>query len=335
MDLYDETCYDRRSEESECMNFRNLNELNQGVYQMSSRIPQNLDLIVGVPRSGFLPANVLALHRNVALTDVDGLIEGRILSSGERFDTDDISEEEFEHVLVLDDSVNTGNEIQRVKEKIKSVNLNCNIEYGAVFVTESGSRLVDYYHQIVSIPRVFEWNIMHHDFLSRACVEFEGVIAEEQKVSDISDTQSAIQQADPITVPNVKLGWIITKYDERFRETIECWLVNRGISYNNLLMISKKEENQINQIIDQKVNMYSNPDIELYLVSDFKTAESLTKRTGKPVYCHSTKQILNSNSLMKQVHAGEMFVNKFSDDPIAALKSIVRFIKGKLIYIQK
>ena len=35
--------------------------------------------------SGFLAANILALHRNLPVTDVDRLIEGKLIQTGERY----------------------------------------------------------------------------------------------------------------------------------------------------------------------------------------------------------------------------------------------------------
>lgn len=60
------------------MNYRSIVDLNSDIKKWISELPNDLDLIVGIPRSGLLVANLLALHLNLPLTDVEGLIENRI-----------------------------------------------------------------------------------------------------------------------------------------------------------------------------------------------------------------------------------------------------------------
>ena len=44
------------------MNYRNIDDLNHCILQHLSILPRDFDLIVGVPRSGMFPANLLALY---------------------------------------------------------------------------------------------------------------------------------------------------------------------------------------------------------------------------------------------------------------------------------
>ena len=46
------------------MNYRNIDDLNHCILQHLSILPRDFDLIVGVPRSGMFPANLLALYLN-------------------------------------------------------------------------------------------------------------------------------------------------------------------------------------------------------------------------------------------------------------------------------
>ena len=47
------------------MNYRNIDDLNHCILQHLSILPRDFDLIVGVPRSGMFPANLLALYLNL------------------------------------------------------------------------------------------------------------------------------------------------------------------------------------------------------------------------------------------------------------------------------
>jgi len=89
------------------VNYRTIADLNQLLSQQLNKVPLSVDLIVGVPRSGLLSANILALKLNLPLTDIAGLCEGRIFQSGQRGKNFQIKD--VQHALVVDDSVWSGN----------------------------------------------------------------------------------------------------------------------------------------------------------------------------------------------------------------------------------
>ena len=60
------------------MNYRSLNDLNSTILKQLHLIPRDIDLIVGVPRSGMLPANLLALYLNLPYTDIHSFMNGYI-----------------------------------------------------------------------------------------------------------------------------------------------------------------------------------------------------------------------------------------------------------------
>jgi adenine/guanine phosphoribosyltransferase-like PRPP-binding protein len=57
------------------MNYRSIADLNRVVATSLHLVPTDIDVVVGVPRSGMLPATLLALYLHLPLTDVEGLIE--------------------------------------------------------------------------------------------------------------------------------------------------------------------------------------------------------------------------------------------------------------------
>lgn len=60
---------------NKAMNYRSIVNLNSDIKKWIPELPNGLDLIVGIPRSGLLVANLLALHLNLHITNVEGLIE--------------------------------------------------------------------------------------------------------------------------------------------------------------------------------------------------------------------------------------------------------------------
>ena len=64
------------------MNYRSLADINAAIINGMTRMPQPIDVVVGIPRSGLLPANLLCLALNIPLADLDGFCAGRVLSMG-------------------------------------------------------------------------------------------------------------------------------------------------------------------------------------------------------------------------------------------------------------
>lgn len=50
------------------MNYRSISDLNQIILKRLYIIPRDIDLVVGIPRSGMFPANLLALYLNRPVT---------------------------------------------------------------------------------------------------------------------------------------------------------------------------------------------------------------------------------------------------------------------------
>ena len=47
------------------MNYRSIADLNHTILKQLHMLPRDFDLVVGVPRSGMLPANLIALYLNL------------------------------------------------------------------------------------------------------------------------------------------------------------------------------------------------------------------------------------------------------------------------------
>ena len=52
------------------MNYRSVSDLNEVILRNIHIIPRDIDLVVGVPRSGMMPANLLSLYLNLPYTDI-------------------------------------------------------------------------------------------------------------------------------------------------------------------------------------------------------------------------------------------------------------------------
>lgn len=209
------------------MHFRSFNDLHACITAGSSKIPFNTDLIVGVPRSGLLAANILALHLNVALTDVDGFLGNRVFAGGQRLLGSKKPFEEYKNIVVLDDSILTGKAMDAVRAVIQEQYKDKNILYGAVFAAPGSVHKIDFHFNVCPTPRMFEWNLMHHDYLEHCCFDLDGVLCKdptEEENDDGEKYKEFLSNAIPLLRPTHKLGCIVTNRLEKYRAQTENWL---------------------------------------------------------------------------------------------------------------
>lgn len=78
------------------------------------------------------------------MTDVEGLIEGRVLQAGSRF-TGDVAGllGKASKVLVVDDSLLLGRQLESVKKRIQAASLPHTIRYAALYPAPGSERNVD------------------------------------------------------------------------------------------------------------------------------------------------------------------------------------------------
>ena len=271
------------------MNFRSIDDLNKLIKLRLPYIPQ-VDAIIGIPRSGMIPASLIALYLGKPLFTVDQFFQGSFLNFTTRLKKDK-SYTEVNKVLVVDDSCNTGSCLNRVKDILSERSNGIEILYSAVYVTEQASKMVDFYFEICPLPRVFEWNIMDHDILARSCVDMDGVLCVDptpEQNDDGNDYLEFIRTAKPLFTPQHKIKAIVTSRLEKYRKPTEQWLSDHKINYDTLYMMNYKtaeERRAANRYAEYKAEIYENTKATLFIESEVWQAKSIHSKTFKPVYC--------------------------------------------------
>ena len=324
------------------MNYQSVSDLNQTIINWIPRLPKNIDLIVGIPRSGLLAANLLALHLNKPLTDVDGLIAGRLLSSGYRVQ-EAISNNwlaEQRRVLILDDSICSGKQMNEVKRNIASEKIIHSLTYAAVYATSESKRSVDYFAKIIKMPRIFEWNIMHHAMLLRdSCMDIDGVLCEDPEDAENDDGvkyEAFITNAASVIIPTHAVGWLVTCRLEKYRVLTEQWLYRHGVRYGHLEMLNlpnKEARISAGCHASFKARVYSSTGAVLFIESSCAQAREIVKITGKPVFCYETRQMVLPGVMAKTIQEGSNFLKRlWWRHPIPRS---IRRIKAGLKYISQ
>lgn len=291
------------------MNYRSIADLNQVLLKKLYLLPRDFDLIVGIPRSGMLPANLLALYLNKPYTDLDSFLNGHIYKAGVRGEFFDMSE--YKKVLIVDDSVASGSAMQLCRDRLQQVEHKFDFKYCVVYVTADKKSTVDYYFEVVPLPRCFQWNVLNHTMLEKSCFDIDGVLCVDPTDDMNDDGEKYIDfllNAAPLFVPGCRIGTLVTSRLEKYRPQTEQWLKENNVRYNKLVMSNHPTMEARQKANDHgafKAAQYSLQPYVLFVESSYAQAVEINRLSGKPVLCtENFEMIFNSKSLLYNIKVG-------------------------------
>lgn len=287
------------------MNYCSLKDMVDDVSGWLPELASNYDCVVGIPRSGMLPASMIATKLNLPLSDSNGLLEGRLFLGGERTagNIDGAFFEKSKRILVVDDSVRQGRAMSLVRDKLSALDSRHRVTYAAVYVSPSAQGLVDTFARVVDIPRVFEWNVLSNPAISNFCFDLDGVLCVDPTESQNDDGalyQRFIEEAQPLFISKHKIGWIVTSRLEKYRDLTERWLDKHGVQYGQLIMLnleSKAERLRLGAAVPFKAKMYRETGAALFVESSTSQARGITQLSGGPVYDLESRLIVRPDGL--------------------------------------
>jgi orotate phosphoribosyltransferase len=289
------------------MRYRSVADLDADVVNWLPHLPRDLELIVGIPRSGLLVASLLALHLNLPLTDVEGLVEGRVLQPGARYPRDVARLlDEPRNVLVVDDSVLLGRQLESVKQRIGAAGLPHTICYAALYPAPGSEHHVDFLFEIVEMPRCFEWNLMHHPWvLSKTCMDIDGVLCRDPSPAENDDGPEYsrfLTSTDRRYLPTAPVGWLVTARLEKYRGLTEEWLRANGVDYGELIMMDYPDmaaRRAANTYASFKAEAYVRTGALLFVESSSTLAAEIARLSGRSVFCLETRTMIQPELLSR------------------------------------
>lgn len=314
------------------MYYRKVADLNEIILKRLSIIPRDIDLIVGIPRSGMLPANLLALYLNKPLSDIYSFLNGHIYKAGERGQF--FSQDTYKKVLVVDDSIASGSAMLKAKEQLRELKDKYDIRYCAIYVIPGKENLVDYLFEIVPLPRYFQWNIFNHIFLEKACFDIDGVLCVDptsQQNDDGPRYRDFLLNAQPLYIPGSPIGTLVTSRLEKYRPETELWLKKYNIRYKQLIMLDLPDmeaRQKANNHAEFKASVYKASPYVLFVESSLRQAREINLLTKKPVYCtENFEMIYEAESALYNVISGKSlpFLRKFA----LYLRNLLRKLKKR------
>jgi uncharacterized HAD superfamily protein/adenine/guanine phosphoribosyltransferase-like PRPP-binding protein len=273
------------------MRYVNYYDLAHTITMQRRRMPPKIDLVVGIPRSGMVPATIVATQMNIPMTDPDGLVADRLLGVGNTKGAVDLDRAlaPDRTVLVMDDVIGSGRAIRELKERFAAAGVRGEIVYCAVYGPQRRHPDVDLVLDHSKELFLSQWNVMFHPIMERSCVDIDGVLCANPGPHEDDDGRyyKAFLTETPVLFrTNRRIGALVTSRRERYRRNTIDWLARHGIEYHRLLMMP---DDATEDSAKFKADMYVETDSDLFIESEADIADRIAKLSGRPVLCTETQ----------------------------------------------
>lgn len=309
------------------MYYRSITDLNRLILSKIDRIPAETQLVVGIPRSGMVPAIVIAQALDLPYTDLQSFIDGKIYTSPNEYT--EINPVRFKNIVLVDDSVASGNAVTKARAQLKDINPDYSILFCTIYIVPTRLKLVDIYFEELALPQIFQWNMLMHSVLEKACFDIDGVLCVDPTLEQDDDGPlyvNFLENATPLYIPGSKIGTIVTSRLEKYRPQTEAWLRKHNIRYHELVMFNPGSDPSAEKEspVVLKAGIYKSMHYLLFVESSLYQAKKINQLTGKPVLCTENFQMITDNeSILHSIRSGKYFpgVREF-------LLNIRRRVKG-------
>jgi adenine/guanine phosphoribosyltransferase-like PRPP-binding protein len=256
------------------------------IEEWARAIPNEFDVIIGVPRAGLFMGNIIASKFGRPLSTPDYFLRGEVW-----FSNDAMKPEIVRRVLVVDDSLTTGSRLAKILEKLRATYPEIEYKIAVLFVSPSSRGKVDFCYKVEKPPYVFEWNLLTScGGLGKIATDMDGVLCVNcppDVDADEDKYRNWLETAAPYLIPSFRIEAIISSRLEKYRPETEAWLNAHDVKYNQLLMLKLQDKSEKNSenVIGFKVSALKKVLPFWYWESDLDEAKAIHARTGLPVLC--------------------------------------------------
>lgn len=281
-------------------------ELAAATVKLIPQIPRDVMGVAGIPRSGMLPASILASHLHVPLYECVPNSGLRRITNGIRGHGFHVDKQSQGPILIVDDTIYSGFAMRSARNGMGERKA----YYAAIFVRPSKASEVDFFAEILPSPHLLEWNLWssgmtcgtaaNPSFLGGLATDLDGVLCEDF-LRDGDDTPAgderyrrALIDARPLVTAGLyPIPLIVTYRLERFRAETEDWLRRNRILWDKLVMHPAERFRDRNFVVPQlKIDAYAESPCSLFVESDSAQAMVIRQATGRPVLDMETGMVL-------------------------------------------
>jgi hypoxanthine phosphoribosyltransferase len=303
-------------------NWVSFTDLSRDVAELSGRLPRDLAGVIGVPRSGMIPASMLAVRLHCHLADSDSFAAtGGFYGAGSRMAKK--PQPAGGKVLLIDDAVRQGTSIKAAMERIAASAvcrpfrvLTCGMY---TIAAAKNWDWLDYVGRIVRVRRVFEWNFTSHPGTNHWGWDMDGVICPDPSKPEEDEAAYVkhLTGAPSLHLPRCNIYAVVTGRLKKWREHTAQWLADHGLAnrrwlrrqgitledwkagggrfYRKLIMYpaeTAQERRRDKGIGQWKGEVFCDLKCNLFVESDPRQAEAIHAISGKQVLCTRTMQMV-------------------------------------------
>ena len=251
-------------------------ELVHQAIRFCDQIPPEIDAICGIPRSGMIPASVIATHLHLPLYSIDRQRYVTNVGYGQRM----YATPEPKRFLFVDDTVASGSAMKRL-QAYKGVT-------AAIYVNPRATNKPDFFGTELELPHLLQWNLFNSGYVSRMAFDMDGVICRDLPLS------KPLETALPYHLPRrAELPAIITGRLESDRAVTETWLKRFGIRCKRLIMFPGTNSDRMKPraISDYKAREFSKLELDWFVESCPIQSSEIAERTGAWVICTGNGEV--------------------------------------------
>lgn len=253
----------------------------------------NIKGILGIPRSGMLPASLIATWLNLPLYAMNHsshkleVMSGYSRSGGWRMKDREPSSGK---ILVVDDTIFSGFAIADMREKI-----NEGVLYSVVYAHPDSLDKVDFFGRELKPPHLLEWHFFNSNHTARALFDLDGILCPNvpyKVCKDEKDYIEYIRNVEPLyhRIPKIQCKGIVTARLEKYRSITEDWLRRHRIKYGFLEMYPTEKEdvrdaNHVSEAGSFKAKHFMLSDAHVFVESEPPEASIIRKISNKIVIC--------------------------------------------------
>jgi adenine/guanine phosphoribosyltransferase-like PRPP-binding protein len=258
-------------------------DLATAAVNLAGKLPLGVTGVAGIPRSGIIPASVIAAILHVPLYQLTE--EGKLerLGHGSRGRASKFGDSNGT-IAVVDDTVYGGGAMYRARQAMRGRSA----VLAAAYVRPDVAHAVDVYGELLPSPHILEWNWTNNGtFAGNAADPAYGAgIACDLDGILVHDSESGGQLGGPLYVPRLApCPAIITGRAESTRAATEAQLAAIGAKYDRLIMVPGDKTPDWREVAKHKAEHYARTGCGFFAESSPSQAEEIARLSGRPVIC--------------------------------------------------
>ncbi|CAM3892478.1 phosphoribosyltransferase [Alkalicoccus chagannorensis] len=262
------------------MIYRSYEDADTLLRQQLHRIrPMKPDTIVGIPRSGMIPAYMLGALLHAPVIDLQTFLE---------------NPEEGGRILLVDDCIGTGGSLRQVLEAIPA-NVHSRLRTCCLYSNQPERTDVDLFLEYLPRVAVYEWNIMHCFIVREAVFSLRALLTSMPKAAAAEKIEACCRYSRPKIIPAEPIHTLLCPLPEASRSSVEAWLAYYGIQVRQLVF--QPEQKQSSKAGSWEAQVYRKSGAELFVAGSVEEAEAVFARSGRPVFSTEANRLFSRGIL--------------------------------------